>query len=134
MTNKDRQPMPFSVRLCSDKAAFEVKIQRKISFNMTDLERLLKSMKENKIIANTPHILIFRSKGAEVTLSRNGRMLIKKVRNEKEATAVAREVLRVLSLISEVDHLSSPEYLKKRIHEEMERIFAEVKEENPGME
>lgn len=95
MTNKERQPMPFSVRLCSDKAAFEVKISCKISFNIADLERLLKSMKENKIIVNTPHIVIFRIKGAEVTLSRNGRMLIKKVRNEKEATAVAREVLRV---------------------------------------
>ena len=134
MTNKKRQPIPFSVRLCSDKAAFEVRIPRKISFNMTDLERLLKSVKENEIIVNTPHIVIFRSKGAEVTLSRNGRMLIKKVRNEKEATAVASEVLRVLSLISEVDHLSSPEYLNKRIHEEMERIFAQVKEENPDME
>jgi ArsR family metal-binding transcriptional regulator len=89
--------IPFVVKLCSDKAAFEVKIQRKISFNMTDLERLLRSLKENEIIVNTPHILIFRSKGAEVTLSRNGRMLIKKVRNEKEAAAVAREVLRVAS-------------------------------------
>ncbi|MFB0501455.1 MAG: hypothetical protein ACETVP_03205 [Candidatus Bathyarchaeia archaeon] len=97
MTNKERQPLPFSVRLCSDKAAFETRIQRKISFNMDDLERLLKSVKENEIIVNTPHILIFRSKGVEVTLSRNGRMLIKKVRNEKEATAVASEVLRVAS-------------------------------------
>jgi len=85
------------VTLCSDKAAFEVRIQPEISFDMTDLERLLKSMKYNKIIVNTPHIVIFQSKGAEVTLSRNGRMLIKKVRNEKEATAVASEVLRVAS-------------------------------------
>ncbi|MFQ6086472.1 MAG: hypothetical protein ACE5OV_00350 [Candidatus Bathyarchaeia archaeon] len=97
MTNKKRQPMPFSVRLCSDKAAFEVRIQRKISFDMADLERLLKSMKGNEIVVNTPHILIFRTKGAEVTLSRNGRMLIKKVRNEKEARAVASEVLCVAS-------------------------------------
>ncbi len=96
MINKERLPMPFSVRLCSDKAAFEVKIQRKISFNMADLERLLKSMKENEIIVNTPHIVIFRSKGAEVTLSRNGRMLIKKVLDKEEARAVAGEVLRVL--------------------------------------
>jgi ArsR family metal-binding transcriptional regulator len=89
--------IPFVVKLCSDKAAFEVRIQRKISFNMADLERLLRSIEENEIIVNTPHILIFRSKGAEVTLSRNGRMLIKKVLDEKEARAVAREVLRVAS-------------------------------------
>lgn len=96
MTNKKRQLMPFSVRLCSDKAAFEVRIQRKVSFNMADLERLLKSVKENEIMVNTPHILIFRSKAAEVTLSKNGRMLIKKVQDEKEAKTVASEVLRII--------------------------------------
>jgi hypothetical protein len=54
-------------------------------------------MEETEIIADTPHIIIFRSKGAEVTLSRNGRMLIKRVENEKEAAVVASEILRVLS-------------------------------------
>jgi hypothetical protein len=99
MTNKERQPMPFSVRLCSDKAAFEVKMQHKISLNMADLERLLKSTKDNEIIINTPHILIFKTKGAEVTMSKNGRMLIKKIETEKEATEIANDVLRVLSPI-----------------------------------
>jgi len=98
MVNKKSQSIPFSVRLCSDKAAFEVKIQQNIHFNMTNLGRLLKSMEETEIIADTPHIIIFRSKGAEVTLSRNGRMLIKKVENEKEAVAAASEILRVSSL------------------------------------
>lgn len=72
-------------------------MQRKVSLNMNNLERFLSSMKENEIIVNTPHILIFRSKGAEVTISRDGRMLIKKVLDEKDATAVACEVLRVVS-------------------------------------
>jgi len=97
MTDKKRQSMPFFIRLCSDKAAFEVRIQRKISFNMVDLEQLLRSVKENEIIVDTPHILIFRTKLAEVTLSSNGRMLIKKVRNEEAAKEVAHEVLRVAS-------------------------------------
>ena len=97
MEDRQKLKIPFVVKLCSDKAAFEVRIQRKIYFNMADLERLLRSMKENEIIVNTPHIVIFRSKRAEVTLSRNGRMLIKRVQNEKEATAVAREVLRIAS-------------------------------------
>ncbi|MCZ2856328.1 MAG: hypothetical protein O2U62_04485 [Candidatus Bathyarchaeota archaeon] len=97
MVSKKSQSIPFSVRLCSDKAAFEVKIRQNIHFNMTNFESLLKSMDETEIIADTPHIIIFRSKGAEVTLSRNGRMLIKRVENEKEAAAVASEILRVLS-------------------------------------
>lgn len=97
MEDRQKLKLPFVVKLCSDKAAFEVRIQRKISFNMADLERLLRSVKENEIIVDTPHIVIFRSEGAEVTLSRNGRMLIKKVRDEEEARAVASEVLRVAS-------------------------------------
>ncbi len=97
MEEKEELKIPFVVKLCSDKAAFEVRIQRKVSFNMNALERLLTSMKESEIVVNTPHILIFRSKGAEVTISRNGRMLIKKVLDEKDATAIAREVLRVAS-------------------------------------
>ncbi|UCD39673.1 MAG: hypothetical protein JSV87_04480 [Candidatus Bathyarchaeota archaeon] len=97
MVNETSQSLPFSVRLCSDKAAFEVKIHRNIYVDITDLGRLLKSAKETEIIADTPHIIIFRSKGAEVTLSSNGRMLIKKVENEKEAAAVATEILSVLS-------------------------------------
>ncbi|MCW4053143.1 MAG: hypothetical protein NWE78_08055 [Candidatus Bathyarchaeota archaeon] len=101
MVNKKSQSIPFSVRLCSDKAAFEVRIQQNIHFNMTNLGRLLKSVEEMEIIADTPHIIIFRSKGAEVTLSRNGRMLIKRIEDEKEAVAVASEILRVLSLMSE---------------------------------
>lgn len=98
MEGREKLGIPFVVKLCSDKAAFEVRIQRKIHFNMTDLERLLRSLKENEIIVNTPHILVLKSKEAEVTLSRDGRMLIRNVLDEKEATAVASEVLRVLSM------------------------------------
>lgn len=97
MVNKEKQFEPFSVRLCSDKAAFEVNIAHNILLDVADLEKLLRSLKENKIIVNTPYIVIFRVKGAEVTLTRDGRMLIKKVRSQREATAVAREVLRAAS-------------------------------------
>ncbi len=108
MQNKEKLKVPFVVKLCSDKAAFEVRIQSKLSFNMANLERILKSLKESEIIVNTPHILIFRNKGAEVTVSRNGRMLIRKVRDEKDATAVAHEVLLIMSC----SHLLSTESAK----------------------
>lgn len=97
MEPKEQLKIPFVVKLCSDKAAFEVRIQQRVSFDMTNLERLLTSVKENEIIVNTPHIIIFRTSKAEVTMSRNGRMLIKRVREERDAAAIAREVLRVAS-------------------------------------
>jgi hypothetical protein len=97
MTPRKELSIPFSVRLCSDKAAFEIRIQRKITFDMAKLESLLKSRKESVIIVSTPHILVFRTGEAEVTLSRNGRMLVKRVRKEEDAAAVARRVLQVVS-------------------------------------
>lgn len=108
MESKGKLKIPFTVKLCSDKAAFEVRMQRRFSFDMANLERMLRSSKESEIIVNTPHILIFRNKKAEVTISRDGRMLIKKVRDEKDANAVAHEVLLVAScarLASATDNL-----------------------------
>jgi hypothetical protein len=99
MSAKKEPTIPFSVKLCSDRAAFEVRIRKKISFDMVKLESLLKSNRENQIIVSTPHILIFRTKGAEITLSRNGRMLVKRVRSDKEAATVASEVLSVVSKV-----------------------------------
>jgi molybdopterin-guanine dinucleotide biosynthesis protein A len=97
MRGKREFPIPFSVRLCSDKAAFEIRIQRKISFDLMNLEKTLKSAKENEIIVSTPHILIFKTGPAEVTLSRTGRMLIKRVKDENDAAAVAQRILRFVS-------------------------------------
>jgi len=47
-------------------------------------------------VVYTPYILVVRDpRGAEVTLSKNGRMLVKRVSNQDEAEAVARELLRI---------------------------------------
>lgn len=95
MNNEEKSPMPFSVKLCSDKAAFEVRIQRKIFFNMDKVKQLFETCHDSEIVVYTPHMIILRSDGAEITLSRDGRMLIKKVSSESEATQVARKILRI---------------------------------------
>lgn len=90
--------MPFSVKLCSDKAAFEVRIQRKVFFNMDKVKQLFETRHDSEIVVFTPHMIILRSNGAEITLSKDGRMLIKKVANETEATQVANKILRTALL------------------------------------
>ena len=87
--------MPFSVKLCSDKAAFEVRIQRKVFFNMDKVRQLFEACHDPEIVVYTPHVIILRSGRAEATLSKDGRMLIKRVSNESEATQVARKILRI---------------------------------------
>ena len=60
--------MPLLVRLCSDRTAFEVRLQRRISFNMDEVKRLFEATAAHVIVVHTPYILVLRdSKGAEVT-------------------------------------------------------------------
>jgi len=94
MTKEEKFPMPFFVKLCLDKASFEVRMQRKVFFNMDKMRQLFEKSHDSEIVVYTPHMIILRSGRAETTLSRDGRMLIKRVSNESEATQVARKILR----------------------------------------
>jgi len=95
MNNEEKSPMPFFVKLCSDGAAFEVRIQRKVFFNMDKVRQLFEACHDFEIVVYTPHMIILRSGRAETTLSKDGRMLIKRVANESEATQIARKILRI---------------------------------------
>lgn len=94
MTREEEFGIPLLVRLCSDKAAYEVRVQSKLVFNMEKVKELLEVGHNHEIIVYTPHMIILRSGGAEATFSRDGRMLIKKVSNEAEATQVAHRILQ----------------------------------------
>jgi hypothetical protein len=92
--SEDEKFVPIFVKLCNDKAAYEVLIQRKIAFNLEKVKKLLEASGNYQILVDTPHMIILSSSRAETTFSKDGRMLIKKVRNENDAASVAREILR----------------------------------------
>jgi len=96
MTHKDELPIPLFVKLCSDKAAFEVRTKRNLSLSMNEVKRRLEESREHKIIVYTPHVVILRSGNTETTLSRDGRMLIKKVSDEAQAIEVATQILKTI--------------------------------------
>ena len=82
---------PLFVKLCSDRAAFEARLQNKIDFSMDHLKQLLEAENSHEILVYTPHIMVIKScRGAEVTVSRDGRMLIRKVTDTAEAEMVAK--------------------------------------------
>ena len=89
-------PLPLSVRLCSDKAAFEALISRRVVFNMNEAKKRLEKASNYKIIVYTPHLLVLRCGKAEVTLSKDGRMLVKQVEDENEAKLVACKVWQTI--------------------------------------
>jgi len=81
------------VKLCSDRAAFEVRIRRRILFDMEKVRQVFEGCRDPEIVVYTPHMIILRSREAETTLSKDGRMLIKRVASESEAAQVARKIL-----------------------------------------
>ena len=88
-------PVPLLIRLCSEKTAFEVRTQQRVHFDMNEAKRLFEAKSGYEIVVQTPYIIVLKSQGGtEVTLSKNGRMLIKRVSDEKEARAVAQDVLQ----------------------------------------
>jgi len=69
-------------------------MQQKVSLNMDKVRQLLEACHDPEIVLYTPHMIILRSGKAETTLSKDGRILIKRVSNEKEANQVAQKILR----------------------------------------
>ncbi len=96
MTDTAALPARFFVQLCSDKAAFEARLARRVSLNMNEVRKSLEDSKGLEIIVFTPHLVIVRIGRAETTLSRDGRMLIRRVANETEATQVAEQMLQII--------------------------------------
>ncbi len=97
MTNEEGcLPFPLLVKLCSDKASFEARAQKRLSLNMDKAKGNLEGSENHKIVVHTPHMIIFRTGKAEITLSKDGRMLIRKVADEREATRLAHQTLRTV--------------------------------------
>jgi len=92
---KECSPRYF-IRLCSDKAAFEVKFGQKLRLDMSSVKEAFEDSKHYEIILYTPHMMILKSgKEAEITFSKDGRLLIKNVLSKDQADAIAKSVLRV---------------------------------------
>jgi len=94
MIKEKKLSIPLFVKLCSDKTAFEVRMREKVFFDMDRLRQLFEACHDPEIVVYTPHMIILRSRRAETTFSKDGRMLIRRVSNESEATQIARKILR----------------------------------------
>ncbi len=63
---------------------------------MGRVKQLAEKSRDLEIVVFTPHLIILKAETAEITLSKDGRMLIKKVSNESEATQVANRVFQTV--------------------------------------
>jgi len=82
-------------KLCSDHLAIEAIPKRKLKL---DLSKIRKELDDFAVTLWTPHFVVLRSvSGVEITLRRDGRMIVRNSDSEANAEAAA---VRVLSLIS----------------------------------
>jgi hypothetical protein len=96
MADEKKKAIPLLVKLCSDKAAYEARPQRKVLFDMNKLQKLFETVENYQILVYTPYIVVLKSRrGREVTFSEDGRMLLKNVSGESEAKALACDVFEV---------------------------------------
>jgi adenylyltransferase/sulfurtransferase len=63
-----------------------------------DLNEALQKISGYKVLASSPIILVFEYNGVEVSLFRQGRMLLKNVKSEDEALAIYTNLLRLLGV------------------------------------
>ena len=96
MKRKKGTQASFFVKLCSDKAAYEARLKNQTSFNLSHVKQLFETMSNYKILVDTPHILILKnSKEVEITLSKDGRIIIKKVTDKTKAEKIAQEIFQI---------------------------------------
>jgi len=86
-------------KLCSDHLSIEA-IPRKAT--KIDLARLKdRAIAGHKTMLWTPHFVVLRNdEGHEITLRRDGRMIIRKVTSEQVAKRAADEVMRVVHVLN----------------------------------
>jgi hypothetical protein len=86
-------------KLCSDHLSIEA-IPRKAI--MIDLSRLKdRTLTGHELMLWTPHFVVLRNEhGHEITLRRDGRMIVRKARSEEVARRTADEVMSIIDNVS----------------------------------
>ncbi len=89
-------PVPMLFELCSGGTAYEARPQIKTRIKLDILLEMIRPHPNYEILAYTPYMLIVKTpSGAEISATRYGKFLIKRVESEEEARTVSYEILRI---------------------------------------
>ena len=82
--------------LCSGGTAYEARPQIKTRIKLDALLETIRKNPNYEVLAYTPYMLIVKTKkGAEISATRQGKLLIKRVESEEEARTVTYDILRI---------------------------------------
>ena len=89
-------PVPMLFELCSGGTAYEAKPQIKTRIKLDTVLEALRNHRGFEVLAYTPYMLIVKTpSGAEVSITKRGKLIIKRVEREDEARTAAYDVLRI---------------------------------------
>ncbi|MHA2026558.1 MAG: hypothetical protein ACW98U_11725 [Candidatus Thorarchaeota archaeon] len=88
---------PFSINLCSDGAAFEVKPKKRVKLDLTSFSKELTDLLKMKIRVSLPVILILEGDdGQSLTIYPSGRILLRKFPSEESVRHTAEVISPIL--------------------------------------
>ena len=95
MIDSQENIMPLFFKLCSDHLSVEAIPRKPLA---VDIERMKgQIIHKHELMMWTPHFVILRNKsGQEITLRRDGRMIVRKAGSEQVARAAATDVMSLV--------------------------------------
>jgi len=88
-------------KLCSDHLSIEAIPRRSVSIDLEQMK--VQAPFAHELMLWTPHFVVLRNRdGNEITLRRDGRMIIRNVASEEVAHKAAKEIMEVVASISDL--------------------------------
>ena len=87
---------PLYVRLCSDHLSLEVIPRHNLRLDLKFLESALaRSTGFSTLVASQHFLIVKHDRGAEITIRRDGRMIVRRASGEDEVRSLANELLNL---------------------------------------
>ena len=87
--------MPLFFKLCSDHLSIEAIPRRPLAVDFSEMKA--RPFSQHELMMWTPHLVVLKnSDGLEITLRKDGRMIVRKAASEQIARDAAAEVMRLV--------------------------------------
>ena len=95
VTNSQENMLPLFFKLCSDHLSVEAIPRKPLTIDIEAMKG--QPIHKHELMMWTPHFVILRNKtGQEITLRRDGRMIVRKASSEQLAHAAATDVMSLV--------------------------------------
>ena len=95
MTASQKKMTPLFFKLCSDHLSVEAIPRKPLAIDIEGMKG--QPIHKHELVMWTPHFVVLRNKtGQEITLRRDGRMIVRKASSEQVAHAAATDVLSLV--------------------------------------